>query len=108
MAPHAQRFEAEIYRGHSDRAVHVPFAPEVVWGIAPRRIGYRKHMGHAVRATVDGHPFEGWIWPYVRKFVLVIPDPVLDAASLDAGDVVELRVEPHPEPERVPPFRPGG
>ena len=104
----AQRFEAEIYQGHSDRAVHVPFAPDVVWSGAPRPIGYRKHLGHAVRATVDGHPFDGWIWPYARRFVLVIPDDVLARADRDAGDVVELVVEPHPAPENVPPFRPGG
>jgi hypothetical protein len=103
-----QRFEAEIYQGHSDRAVIVPFAPELVWSSVPRRIGYRQHLGHAVLGTVDSHPFEGWIWPYAKQFRLVIPEPVMEAAGLDAGQRVEIVVEPHPDPSKVAPFHPGG
>jgi hypothetical protein len=53
-----KRFVAELYQGHSDCAVIVPFDPARAWGSEPRRIGYGKHVGHAVRGTVDGEPFE--------------------------------------------------
>ena len=61
------RFTAELYEGHSDRAVVVPFDPGEVWGTTPRRIGYGKHKGHAVQGTVNGEPFEDWIWFYFRE-----------------------------------------
>ena len=55
-----QRFQAELYQGHSDDlAVVVPFVPSLVWDDVPERpIGYRKHVGVAVRGTVAGLPFE--------------------------------------------------
>lgn len=53
-----KRFTAEIYEGHSDCAVIVPFDPAKVWKTTPKRIGYGKHVGHAAQGTVEGEPFE--------------------------------------------------
>ena len=101
------RFTAELYEGHSDRAVIVPFDPAEVWGTTPRRIGYGKHTGHAVQGTVNGKPFEGWIWLYFREWRLVIPEAVLAVAKAKTGDKVKVAVRPHPAPEDVEPYRPG-
>ena len=102
-----QRFTAELYQGHSDRAVLVPFDPAKAWGTQPRRIGYRKHTGHAVEGTVDGKPFEGWIWFYFREWRMVIPDAVLAASGAEPGETVKVAVRPHPAPETVAPYEPG-
>jgi hypothetical protein len=103
----AKRFAAELYGGHSDCAVLVPFDPGRAWNAKPVRIGYQKHVGHAVRGTVDGEPFEGWIWFYFREWRLVIPDSVLAAIDAEPGDTLAIAVRPHPEPETVAPYRPG-
>lgn len=103
----AKTFTAEIYEGHSDRAVIVPFDPSKAWGTKPRRIGYRNHVGHAVLGNVGGKPFESWIWFYFREWRMVIADPILAAAGAAPGDAVKITVRPHPEPESVAPYEPG-
>ncbi len=103
-----QRFTAPLYAGHSDCAVVVPFDPAAAWGTPAHRIGYRQHRGHAVQGTVDGVPFVGWIWFYFREWRLVLPRHLLRAAGAAAGDVVTIRVKPHPDPAAVPPYTPGG
>jgi len=100
-------FTAELYAGHSDCAVIVPFDPAALWKTKPRRIGYRKYEGHAVRGRIAGQPFESWIWLYFHEWRMVIADEVLAAAGVAPGDSVKLAVEPHPAPESVPPYKPG-
>jgi hypothetical protein len=102
-----KRFSAELYEGHSDCAVLVPFDPALEWKTKPRRIGYGKHTGHGAEGTVDGRPFEGWIWFYFHEWRMVIPDAVLEAAGAAPGDVVKCAVRPHPHPEQVPKYKPG-
>lgn len=102
-----KRFTAEVYEGHSDCAVLVPFDPAQVWESTPRRIGYGKHVGHAVQGTIDGKPFESWIWFYFREWRMVIADRVLQAIGAAPGDTVKLAVRPHPKPETVAPYKPG-
>ena len=100
-------FTAEIYEGHSDCAVIVPFDPAKVWKTKPHRIGYRKYAGHAVRGTINGEPFESWIWFYFHEWRMVIADQVLMAVRAAPGDAVKIPVRPHPRPEAVAPYKPG-
>lgn len=102
-----KKFSAEVYEGHSDCAVLVPFDPSKLWKTKPRRIGYGKHVGYAVRGTVQGEPFEGWVWFYFHEWRLVIADAVLDAVGVGLGDTVQIALSEHPEPEAVPPYKPG-
>jgi len=102
-----KRFRAELYEGHSDCAVIVPFDPALAWKSKPQRIGYRKYVGHAVRATVDGEPFESWIWFYFHQWRMVVPDAVLEAIGAAPGDSLQLTVRPHPDPASVAPYEPG-
>jgi hypothetical protein len=102
-----KRFTAEVYEGHSDCAVIVPFDPAKTWKTGPRSIGYGKHKGHAVRGTLDGEPFESWIWFYFHQWRMVIPDPALAAVGAKPGDTVKVAVRPHPKPETVAPYKPG-
>jgi hypothetical protein len=107
-----KRFTAELYEGHSDCAVLVPFDPVAIWNTTPRRIGYQKHMGHAVAGkvaasgTAKAEPFESWIWFYARQWRMVIDDDVLAKIKAEPGQRVKLAVRPHPKPETVAPYRP--
>lgn len=100
-------FTAELYAGHSDCAVIVPFDPAKAWKTKPRRIGYRDYVGHAVRGTVDGEPFESWIWFYFHEWRMVIGDAVLATLDVAPGDAVKIAVGPHPKPDSVAPYKPG-
>ena len=102
-----KRFTAEIYAGHSDCAVLVPFDPAQAWKSTPCRIGYGKHVGHAVRGTVNGEPFESWIWFYFHEWRMVIDDAVLAAIRAKPGDAVKITVRAHPTPTSVKPYEPG-
>jgi hypothetical protein len=103
-----KRFTSEIYEGHSDCAVFVPFDPAQEWNSVPRLFGYRKHVGHAVSGTINGQPFESWIWFYFKEWRMVIDAAVLRAAGLKAGDKAKIAVRPHPKPEAMAPYKPGG
>jgi hypothetical protein len=102
-----KRFTATLYEGHSDCAVLVPFDPSMTWNAKPRRIGYGKHMGYAVQGTVNGKPFESWIWFYFREWRMVIADAVLAAAKAEPGDAVRIAVRLHPRPGTAAPYKPG-
>jgi hypothetical protein len=102
-----KRFSAELYEGHSDCAVIVPFDPSKTWDVPTHRIGYRKYQGYAVRGTASGKPFESWIWFYFHQWRMVIPDSTLAAIDAEAGKKVRVAVSPHPEPEAVAPYKPG-
>ena len=102
-----KRFSAELYEGHSDRAVIVPFDPSKTWDTSPRRIGYRKYEGYAVRGTVNGEAFESWIWFYFHEWRMVIAERTLAKAGAESGEKVKIAVSPHPEPEAVAPYKPG-
>jgi hypothetical protein len=102
-----KKFTAELYEGHSDCAVIVPFDPAQVWKTKPHRIGYRSYVGHAVRGTVGGEQFESWIWFYFHQWRMVIPDRVLEAVHAAPGDTVKITVRPHPSPEAVAAYTPG-
>ena len=103
----AKKFSAELYEGHSDCAVIVPFDPSKTWDAVPRRIGYRKYTGYAVSGTVNGAPFESWIWFYFHEWRMVISDGVLATIGAAAGEQVRVAVKPHPRPEAVAPYEPG-
>lgn len=104
-----KRFTGEVYAGHTtDCGVLVPFDPAKSWkGSKPLPIGYRKHVGHAVRGTVNGQPFESWIFHYFHEWRMVVPAAALEAADVAAGESAKFAVRPHPDPESAPKFTPG-
>jgi hypothetical protein len=102
-----EKFAAELYEGHSDCAVIVPFDSATSWKAKPRRIGYGKHVGYAVRGTVNGEPFEGWIWFYFHEWRMVIADAVLAKIGAEPGQLLKVCVSTHPKPETVEPYQPG-
>jgi len=98
------KFKAEILMGHKGAAVIVPFDPEEVWGIAPKKVsdipGGKE--GFLVRGTLAGTKFEGWIGKrWGRRFVLT-DEQLLARAKVMVGDTVEVVLAP-----RSSPLRPG-
>jgi hypothetical protein len=86
----------------------VPFDPSKIWRTArPLPIGYRKHVGYAVRGTVEGQPFESWIFHYFHEWRMVVPEAAMAYAKVNAGDSAKFAVRPHPKPEIAPKFVPG-
>ena len=90
------KFKAEILMGHKGAAVIVPFDPEEVWGLAPKKVSDIPggKQGFLVRGTLAGTKFEGWIGTrWGRRFVLT-DEELLAKAGVKVGDVVELVLEP--------------
>lgn len=104
-----KRFTAEVYAGHTtDCGVLVPFDPAKAWKSSkPLPTGYRKHVGHAVKGTIEGKPFESFVFHYFREWRMVVPAKALDAAGIGPGESAKFALSPHPGPESVPKFVPG-
>jgi len=104
-----KRFTAEIYQGHTtDCGVIVPFDAAKVWKSSkPLPIGYRKHVGYAVRATINGKPFESFVFHYFKEWRMVVPEEALDAAGVGPEETAKFAHSAHPDPESVKKFEPG-
>ncbi len=104
-----KRFSAEVYQGHTtDCGAIVPFDPSREWKTAELLpIGYRKHVGYAVKGSLDGKPFESWVFHYFHQWRLIVPASALRAAGVGAGDRGRFVLGPHPEPDAVRKFTPG-
>jgi hypothetical protein len=104
-----KRFTAEIYQGHTtDCGVIVPFDAAKVWKTAkPLPIGYRKHVGYAVRGTVNGKAFESWVFHYFHEWRMVVPEKALDAAGVGPEETAKFALSAHPDPESVKKFEAG-
>lgn len=105
----SQRFKAEVYAGHTtDCGALVPFDPAEKWkGTQLLSIGYRKHDGYAVQGSVNGVPFESWVFFYFKQWRLIVPNPALDSAHVAVGEVASFTLRPHQHPEDNPKFTPG-
>src|SRR5262245_32226007 len=93
-------FLGEVEVGHKGCAVLVPFDPARAWGAEPVPVAsttYGKAMpGVPVRGSIGGVAFEGWIGErWGRRFVL-LPDTLLRAAGLHAGDTAKISLRPRP------------
>jgi hypothetical protein len=104
-----KRFSAEIYQGHTtDCGVIVPFDAAKVWKSAKTLpIGYRKHVGYAVRGTVNGAKFESWVFHYFHEWRMVVPKKALDAAGVGPEETAKFALSLHPDPESAKKFEPG-
>jgi predicted DNA-binding protein (MmcQ/YjbR family) len=95
------QFEAELAEGHKG-VVHaeVPFDPQAKWRRQPFRLAGRRH-GWPVRASIDGHAFDGYIGErWGRRFVM-IDAATLRQAGVGAGDPVALTLAPSDEPAAI-------
>lgn len=92
-----RQFGAELQTGHKGAAVLVPFDPAKAWGTRPVRVAskaYGLRPGHLVRASLNGHAFDGWIGHRWGRFFILVDQDLRDAAGLEVGDTVEVVVKP--------------
>jgi hypothetical protein len=60
-----------------------------------------------VKGTIEGKPFESFVFHYFKEWRMVVPSKALAAAGLEAGDSAKFALRRHPDPESVPKFVPG-
>jgi predicted DNA-binding protein (MmcQ/YjbR family) len=97
--PKRRRFESVLESGHKGAAVIVPFDPREVWGREPVEIAtpvYAKALGHPVRGTIAGVPFEGWIGRRWGRFFILVDEDLRRRAGISPGDRVPVSVAPSP------------
>ena len=81
-------FQSKLLSGHKEDAIEVPFDPsqlgltsQALW---PGRRGYR------VKATLNGYDFEGAVVARSKRFWLLVPQPIEQAAGVVVGDSVQV------------------
>jgi hypothetical protein len=89
-----KKFKGELLSGHKDQhAVGVPFDPTWTWGIDPKPL-WRGRKGHAVKGKLNGHEFQSFIVPRLKKFWLLVDEGLKRTAKVSVGQVVRVSVEP--------------
>ncbi|MGA9343290.1 MAG: DUF1905 domain-containing protein [Rhodanobacteraceae bacterium] len=78
------KFNAVLLSGHKGNAAEVPFDPAVRWSVAAKPL-WPGRRGFPVRATLNGKPFESAIVSRSRKFWLLVPTGISEAASVSVG-----------------------
>ncbi len=95
-----ETFQAEVVVGHKDtHVVIVPFDPAIRWpDLAPVALSLdddpRGGQGWPVAGTVDGQPFRGFVGRRYGRSYLILPPAFRHAHEIDAGDVVEVGLDP--------------
>ena len=85
----AQSFQATLLSGHKEDAVEVPFDPATQLGVSseslePGRRGFR------VKATLNGKAFDSAVVSRSKRFWLLVPAPIAQAAGIAVGDSVQV------------------
>lgn len=100
-----RKFRAELLTGHKGAAVLVPFDPAKAWGSRPVRVAsaaYGLRPGHLIRASLNGHAFDGWIGHRWGNFFILVDPRLQKAAGVEVGDMVEVAVAPRAAEKRKP------
>lgn len=88
------RFQATLTRQPDSSAtfIMIPFDVHEKWGVRARV---------PVKGTINNHPFRGSIVPYGGIHYLGVNRDLRDAASVKAGDVIQVELEVDNEPRTV-------
>lgn len=87
-----ERFVGQVFSGHKEMAVEVPFDPRERWQSTAQ--SFRKgRRGHLVHCKLNGAPFDSAIVARSRRFFVLVPVRIVMAESLGAGDTVEVEIE---------------
>ena len=69
------RFRGVVLAGHKQNAIEVPFDPGTKWSITTQAIRAGRR-GYAVRAQINGKPFDSFVVARSKKFWLLLPAEV--------------------------------
>ena len=87
-------FNSVLLSGHKGHAAQVPFDPGVRWSVAAQAL-WPGRRGFPVYATLNGLAFESAIVARSRKFWLLVPLEVSQAAALSVGASGAFSVAPN-------------
>jgi hypothetical protein len=86
-------FSAKLLSGHKEDAAEVPFDPRERWSVAAQPL-WPGRRGFPVKATLNGIAFESAIVSRSRRFWLLVPETVEQAAKVTAGDPASFTIAP--------------
>jgi len=77
-------FQAVLLSGHKENAAEVPFDPAERWSLAVQQLRPGRR-GFPVHASLNGRPFDTAIVSRSRRFWLLVPADISDAANVAVG-----------------------
>jgi hypothetical protein len=86
-------FKATLMSGHKEDAAEVPFDPRERWSVAAKPL-WPGRRGFPVKATLNGIAFDSAIVSRSRRFWLLVPETIEQAAKVAAGDPAAFTIEP--------------
>ena len=90
---HDVAFESILTSGHKGNAAEVPFDPGARWSLHAQPL-WAGRRGFPVNATLDGTGFDSAIVSRSRRFWLLVPTEVSDAAGVAVGEQGSFTVAP--------------
>lgn len=87
-------FNSVLLSGHKGHAAQVPFDPGNRWSVGAQAL-WPGRRGFPVHATLNGQAFESVIVARSRKFWLLVPFEVSQAAAISVGASGEFSVAPN-------------
>ena len=73
--------------------VLVPIDPEQRWNLKPVRLAGRR-QGWVITGSANGVEFDGYIGERWNRFFIIIEKDLRDAAEVDVGDTLKMKVQP--------------
>jgi len=89
----AARFRGVVLAGHKGNAIEVPFDPGTKWPIKTQAIRAGRR-GYAVRAQINGTPFDSFVVTRSKKFWLLLPTQAEANAGIGIGDETAVTLQP--------------
>ena len=81
-------FQSKLLSGHKEDAIEVPFDPSQL-GLTSQAL-WLGRRGYRVKATLNGYDFEGAVVARSKRFWLLVPEPIEQAAGVIVGDSVQV------------------
>ncbi|MEO6076962.1 MAG: DUF1905 domain-containing protein [Dokdonella sp.] len=85
------QFEGVVLSGHKEDAVEVPFDPRERWALESEQLRIGRRACH-VHCNVNGFEFKGAVVTRSKKFWLLLPTEIEQAAKVKAGDQISVEI----------------
>jgi hypothetical protein len=89
-----ETFHSVLLSGHKGNAAEVPFDPAARWSVAVQPL-WTGRRGFPVHATLNGQRFDSAIVARSRKFWLLVPLEISEAAAVPVGARGTFSVAPN-------------
>ena len=85
------QFNATILTGHKEDAVEIPFDPREKWTLESEQLRPGRRACH-VQCSINGHGFKGAVVARSKKFWLLLPTEIEQAAGVKGGDLISVKM----------------